>query len=198
MNRETRNKFASSTDQSNLTGGNACWQTPPAVFAKLDADFGPFDIDVCADEERALCPLWFGADSPVNEYDARTARWAGWGMNGFCNPPYGRFVQDILAKARQEAALGFATTLLLPLRITGAFKRYVLSDGGASDLLFCDKRITFYDHGTPRLDAKGNPCSAMFDSVIVRYVPDHGGLTRTGIWTVPPHVVRSARRKKAA
>ena len=48
MNRETRDKFASGTDQADLTTGNACWQTPPAIFAQLNHDFGPFEIDLTA------------------------------------------------------------------------------------------------------------------------------------------------------
>ena len=72
MKRETRDKFASGTKQSDLTTGNACWETPPAVFAKLSEDFGPFDVDLTADARRHLCPVWFGPDSPVECFDAIT------------------------------------------------------------------------------------------------------------------------------
>lgn len=70
MNRATRDKFASGTDQADLTTGNACWETAPLVFQKLAEDFGPFDIDLTADAQRALCRVWFGPDSSVGQYDA--------------------------------------------------------------------------------------------------------------------------------
>lgn len=67
MNNETKNKLTSGTDQADLTTGNACWETPPLVFRKLNEDFGPFDVDLTADAQRHLCPTWFGPDSNVGE-----------------------------------------------------------------------------------------------------------------------------------
>lgn len=173
MNRATRDKFASGTNQTDLTTGKACWETPPLVFAKLNADFGPFDLDLTADATRALRAKWFG---PGGLYpDALKASWLDHGERGYSNPPYGPFVQQLLEKAKAEAERGFSSTLLLPMRVTAAFRRCVLRNGtrlGASDLLFCDSRITFFEDGLPRLNEKnflekhravGDP--AMFDSI---------------------------------
>jgi hypothetical protein len=150
MNRETRDKFASRT-QADVTSGNAVWQTPPLVFAALHAQFGPFDVDLTADPARALCGVWFGPGNPTDP-DALIAPWHRRGRCGFSNPPYGPFVPQLLAKAQHEAAFGFTSVLLLPMRATKAFHRYVL--GGASELWFCDKRIAFFEEGLPRINAK--------------------------------------------
>lgn len=198
MKRETRDKFASGTDQADLTTGNACWETPPHVFAKLNQDFGPFDLDLTADAGRHLCPLWFGPDSPLGEFDAIAAGkkligWRGHGKSGYSNPPYGPFVQRLLDVAKTNALrYEFTSALLLPMRATKAFHSHVLN--GASELLFCDKRLTFFENGVPRLNEKqwvdkgrvqADP--ALFDSIVVIYRPGAQSL-RAGAWHVPAHV----------
>lgn len=186
MNRATRDKFASGTDQSDLTTGNACWETAPAIFAKLNEDFGPFDLDLTADKDRHLCPIWFGPYSPKHEYDALSAPWLVYGRNGYSNPPYGPFIQRLLPRCKAFAVEGFSSTLLLPLRVTKAFKAHVLR--GAAELLFCDKRLVFWENGAPRLNPKtGKPDCALFDSVIVRYKPGVYFTPTLGVWEVPPH-----------
>lgn len=187
MKRATRDKFVSGT-QADLTSGNSCWETAPAIFAKLNEDFGPFDIDLTADGQRHLCPVWFGPDSPVGEFDALTADWFFRAYNGFSNPPYGIFIQRILPIAKIWAARGCASTFLLPLRVTKAFKAHILH--GASDLLFCDKRLVFWENGAPRLNPKtGKPDSALFDSIIVCYRPGVWDRPRIGEWHVPNHAI---------
>lgn len=193
MNRETRDKFATRT-QADLTEGNACWETAPAVFAKMNEDFGPFDIDLTADRQRHLCRLWFGPDSPVDEReDALVADWHVWGKNGYSNPPYGPFVQRILAKAKAQAALGFTSKLLIPLRVTKAFRAHILN--GASDLIFPDQRLVFFENGVPRVNLKDflekgtlRADPAMFDSIIVGYQPGKWDRPRLSEWKVPVHV----------
>ena len=183
MNRASRDKFVSGTDQTDLTTGSACWETSPDVFAKLNDDFGPFDVDLFADEKRALCGVWFGPGSKQLE-DALTPEWFHFGSNAYGNPPYGRFVAQALPVAREMALAGCASTLLLPLRVTRAFRAHVL--GGASSLLFCDRRIVFWENGAPRINPKtGKPDAAIFDSIIVRYLPGHRGGLVVGEWNVP-------------
>src|SRR5690348_653222 len=50
----TRNPFASSVSVE--------WVTPAAVFAQLDAEFGPFDLDPCATAENAKASRFYTAD----------------------------------------------------------------------------------------------------------------------------------------
>lgn len=185
MNRATRNKFVALTAKT-VTSGNACWETPPQIFAKLSHDFGPFQIDLTADVHRFLCPVWFGPGSPW-EADALTASWTTYGKTGYSNPPYGPFVAKMLKKAKAEAAKGFASTLLLPVRITKAFHAYVLY--GATEVWFCNRRIAFWENGAPKLDPKTQkPTGALFDSLIIRYAPGmRMSPPRVGSWNVPPH-----------
>jgi hypothetical protein len=100
MDRQTRDKMTSGTG-ADLTAGNACWETPPAVFAKLNEDFGPFDLDLTGDQNRHVCPIWFGPESV--EPDALLAEWRTWGSNGYSNPPYGPFVQRLHVGAEDLA-----------------------------------------------------------------------------------------------
>lgn len=185
MDRATRDKFTATTS-SDPTAGNACLETPPQIFHKLQDDFGPFEIDLTANGANHLCPKWFGPDSLLGE-DALTVAWRPHGQTGYSNPPYGRFVAKILKKAKSEAQVGFISTLLLPMRATRAFHAHVLC--GASELWFCDKRIAFWEDGAPKLDPKTlKPTGALFDSIIVRYFPGQRfSPPRVGSWKVPPH-----------
>lgn len=184
MNRKTRDKFATPT-QKVLTAGNAILQTPPAVFSKLNTDFGPFEIDLTASLQDHLCPTWFGPDGV--KFDALKANWTLYGTKGYSNPPYGPFVGKMLLKAKEEAARGFESTLLLPVRITKAFRLHVLC--GATYLLFCDKRIAFWENGAPKINPEtGKPDGALFDSMIIRYLPGQRfSAPRAGVWKVPFH-----------
>jgi hypothetical protein len=205
VNRQTRDKVVSGTNQANLTTGNACWETAPRVFQKLNEDFGPFDIDICADQQRALCRLWYGPGSELCE-DALLAPWHDHGRKGYDNPPYGRFIQKILAKAVAEVDAGFTSVHLLPLRITKAFKEFAVAR--AADILLPDKRLVFFENGVPRCTAstkrgKPIPDTSVFDSVIVRFAPDASAQPRLGVWKVPPHVTaqdleRVVQRRAAA
>jgi hypothetical protein len=191
MKRETRDKFASGTDQTDLTTGNACWETAPKVFEKLNRDFGRFDIDLTADVRRALCSTWFGPGSKSGD-DALTAIWNMHGRNGYSNPPYGPFVARMLERARYWASQDFRSTLLLPMRVTIAFRAHILP--AATDLLFCSSRLYFFEDGAPRLNEKNwikhgraTADSALFDSIVVRFGPGRTSLN-VGEWKVPDHV----------
>jgi hypothetical protein len=197
VNRATSDRFNSGTNQEDLTTGNAVWETAPLVFEKLNDDFGPFDLDLTADRQRHLHPVWFGPDSPVDQLDALTADWINFGSNGYSNPPYGLWVQRLLAIAQTHSSKGFASTILLPMRVTKAFKRYVLH--GASELLFCDRRLTFFEDGVPRMNeeawkkGKLRADPAMFDSILVRYLPGASPETcpKLDVWHVPNHVTQA-------
>lgn len=212
MDRATRDKVVSGTNQADLTTGNACWETAPAIFEQLDEDFGPFDIDLTADATRHLCPVWFGPDSPYGRggYDALTANalndpqaegdWSAFGVhNGYSNPPYGPFIKRMLEAAKANALhCDFRSTLLLPLRVTKAFKAHVLR--GAAELIFPDKRLVFFENGIPRINeeywrkkGKLRADPAVFDSIIVRYLPGtpEDAAPKLGLWKVPPHVSKA-------
>jgi hypothetical protein len=194
MNRATRDKFTSGTGAP--TSPSALWQTPPAVFAKLHDEFR-FDLDLCADVERALLPRWFGPGSPRAEDALAVVDWAKHGARAFGNPPYGAFIRDLLIKASAEQTNGFLSALLLPVRMTRAFHQFVLA--GDARVLICDKRIAFFEDGLPRLNerqwrekGKATADPALFDSMIVVFDPTRmGRATTIEAWRVPPHVSKA-------
>lgn len=92
---------------------NNDWETPQEVFAQLDARYGPFDVDVCADHRNTKCCLYFSMAS-----NGLQQRWTALGARptvAWCNPPYGRGqVTQWLAKADQEYNdIGTRTVMLL-------------------------------------------------------------------------------------
>lgn len=190
MNRHTRDRFAARTNQAALTSGSACWQTSPAVYRKLAHDFGPFDVDLCGDRRRHFGRHWYGPQSALAR-DLLTV--TDWSLGrrfrcGFSNPPYGAFVQEVLARAHAQARLyRFTSVLLLPMRVTVAFRRHVLR--GASQLLFCNQRLIFWENGAPRINPEtGKPDGAMFDSIVVVFRARANASSRpplVGEWTAP-------------
>ena len=85
------------------------WQTPPALFAALNADriYGRFTLDVACTEDNCLCELGLAHDLG---HDGLEESWSDYGTNGervraFMNPPYSRGnIGQWTAKARREAA----------------------------------------------------------------------------------------------
>lgn len=179
-------KVLHSRTGKDLTSGNSCWETPPAIFKKLNDEF-KFDIDICADSKRNLCRKYFGPGSPFHT-NALEAPWSFIGTVGFCNPPYGPFVPHVLRVALEATLYGFTTVLLLPMRATRAFHSTIIAPNGANELRFCDKRITFWENGAPRINPRtGKPDPAPFDSIIVVYRPG-GGHVAVSSWAVPKHL----------
>ena len=89
------------------------WETPPSLFAALDAEFH-FTLDVCARPENAKCERFFSLE------DDGLAQ--GWSGTCFCNPPYGRNVGEWLEKAyRESRRLGTVVVCLVPARTDTAW-----------------------------------------------------------------------------
>src|SRR5262249_37607627 len=90
--------------------GNCEWATPPDLFARLAAEFGPFDLDACATADNAKCARYF-----TRADDGLAQPWLG---RVWCNAPYGRTIGLWLRKARQAAESGEADLVvcLVPAR----------------------------------------------------------------------------------
>lgn len=67
------------------------WATEPTVFAALQAEFGPFDLDPCATPQNAKCERYF-----TRADDGLIQDWSG---RVFMNPPYGRALPAWMGKA---------------------------------------------------------------------------------------------------
>lgn len=117
------------------------WETPPALFAELNEQFGPFDLDVAASPKNALTQDFFTVET-----DALTRPWHG---TAYCNPPYGRVIGKWVAKAKHEAIAGHAAVvMLLPARTDTAWWHEHVIAGGA-EVQFVRGRIYFRIDGQP-------------------------------------------------
>ena len=83
------------------------WLTPPELYAKLAAEFGPFDFDPCP--------------NPVPEgFNGLETQW---GQSSYVNPPFrrhdgvdGRGPTAFVHKAIEEHQQGRGSVLLLPVQ----------------------------------------------------------------------------------
>lgn len=84
------------------------WETPQNTFDALAAEFGPFDLDVCATSENAKCQRYYTRDD-----DGLAQSW-----EGVCwmNPPYGREIKAWMRKAYEASRNGATVVCLVPAR----------------------------------------------------------------------------------
>ena len=87
-------------------GNGREWETPPELFAPLNAEFR-FTLDACATARTAKCERFYSESD-----DGLLHSWSG--ERVWMNPPYGREVYAWTAKARRESALGALVVGLLP------------------------------------------------------------------------------------
>ena len=87
------------------------WETPPDLFAQLDAEF-MFTADAAATAANAKCPRYFGPDSPWVT-DALAVSWNI--RRYFLNPPYSQ-TRAFMRKAVEAAAGGSLVVCLVAAR----------------------------------------------------------------------------------
>lgn len=150
-------------DRVLFSTGKDDWQTPPALFAALDAEFR-FALDAAANGTNHLCPVWLGPDSP--EPDALVVDWRPSACFGsiWVNPPYSRGLQGkFIAKAAQEAQRGALVVMLLPARTdTKAFHGFIWDEHAHQPRAGVEARFL-----KGRLKFVGAPSSAPFPSMVV-------------------------------
>ena len=132
-----------------LTSDREDWETPQALFDKLDADWH-FTLDPCATPENAKCSRFY-----TKEEDGLSKSWEGEVV--FCNPPYGRNIKEWVKKAAEENA---DVVMLIPARTdTSYFHDYIYNK---ARIEFIRGRLKFESGGVP-----GN--SAPFPSMLVYF-----------------------------
>jgi phage N-6-adenine-methyltransferase len=109
--------------------GTDDWQTPPELFAALDAEFD-FWVDVAASSQNTLCQMYYDVETNALSKDwAKACSWLGERelVACWCNPPYSRGLQaQFIAKAAAERLKGVTTVMLLPARTdTKAFHAHI-------------------------------------------------------------------------
>lgn len=137
--------------------GKDDWETPPALFNALHAEFG-FTLDLAANAANAKCARWIGPggiapDLLAYEIADHEVCWM--------NPPYSRIQSEFIA----VAALTRATVVaLLPARTdTRAFHGHIWNQRKHAPHLWV-KEVRFL---RGRLKFVGAPSSAPFPSMVV-------------------------------
>lgn len=97
-----------------LQSGNCEWATPMGFFRVLDAEFGPFDLAVCASPGNAKCANFYD-----REIDGLLQTWAP--RTCWMNPPYGRTIGLWMRKAYEESLNGALVVCLVPARTDTAW-----------------------------------------------------------------------------
>mgnify|MGYP001573811772 CR=1 FL=1 len=90
--------------------GNDLWRTPAWLYDWLNRRYGPFDIDLAADETNAKCAKFI-----TKETDSLTQDWPALGRNGFCNPPYSHLPPWVAKAAHHSMMHDFSSTWVLPV-----------------------------------------------------------------------------------
>lgn len=130
------------------------WATPRALFDELDAEFGPFKVDVCASHQNAKCGTFY-----AKEQDGLVRPWG----TGPCwmNAPFGRGIERWVERAAIYGAAGVTVVALLPARTdTRWFHRFVaplLKDPSLGEVRFLPDRIRFEIPGA-KLERCPFPC----------------------------------------
>lgn len=127
--------FSSKTDD---------WATPQDLFDKLNAEHGPFELDVCASKENKKCTLYLGLDhEEVFWRDGLAVDWK-W-SKCWMNPPYGREIGKWVKKAYEESLKGCLVVALLPARTdTRWFHDYIYNKGNVA-VSYLRGRVKFGD-----------------------------------------------------
>ena len=121
-----------------FTSQSCEWATPQWLYNLLNAEFGPFDLDVCANAQNAKAERYYGDEV-----------WSGlalpWRGRVWMNPPYGRAIGQWVRKAWEAGEAGALVVCLLPSRTdTAWWHDYVME---ASQLRFIRGRLHFNDAG---------------------------------------------------
>ena len=143
-----------------LSSKNMSWCTPPDFFAELDQEFH-FDLDPAATDKSAKCAKYF---TPAD--DGLSKDWGG--CRVFCNPPYGRFIQDWVRKGYEESRKpGTVVVMLIPARTDTSYYHDYIFHGKADEVRFLRGRLKFTDEDGNAKDAAPFP-----SAVIVWRSPD--------------------------
>ena len=94
------------------------WSTPDEFFKKLDEEFN-FTLDPCATELNKKCSKFY-----TKEQNGLLQDWTG--ETVFCNPPYGKGVEDWVKKCYEHANSGYTAVMLIFARTdTKYFHKYI-------------------------------------------------------------------------
>ena len=119
--------FSQSTDE---------WATPLKTYNELNAEFGPFELDVSATEENTKCPAFYDIEANGLQQDWKSRNW--------CNPPYSQ-LKEWVTKARREQLKGNMTVMLIPARTDTACFHDSIYNKDNVEIRFLRGRLKFGD-----------------------------------------------------
>lgn len=150
------------------------WRTPAWLYAWAVARFGPFDFDLAASDDNALCDRYFTIRD-----DALTRSWRAVASRAWCNPPYSD-VRPWIEKAIDESQSGVASTWLIPA-FRGDVYHAECTQHYASAIVLISPRVAFIGaDGKPKAGNVGGSMIVHFNGQPAP--PDH--LARITIETI--------------
>lgn len=136
-----------------LSSKNMSRCTPPQFFNELDQEFH-FDLDPAATKKSAKCARFFTPTDNGLERD--------WGCCVFCNPPYGRAIQDWVLKGYEESQKpGTTVVMLIPARTDTSYFHDYIFHGKADEVRFLRGRLKFTDEDGNTKDAAPFPSAVI-------------------------------------
>lgn len=146
------------------------WATPRSLIARLEKEFGNFDLDVCASDKNRVCEKFFDKATNGLEQD-----WNG--SQVWCNPPYSQ-KNEFIEKAHIEAQKGTKIVLLMP---SFTETQWFSQMKAKSDwLLFLSGRLVFNEH-EQKETAKFSSVLAFFN-IEPKEVPNLGWIVQRSQW----------------
>lgn len=125
------------TQKTMFSSATGNWATPQEFFDKLNWRFGKFTLDPCATPYNTKCANFY-----TEVEDGLTKDWEG--ENVFVNPPYGRGIDQWIAKAHREGQKTHTrVVMLIPARTdTRYWHDYVMK---AAEIHLVKGRLKFGD-----------------------------------------------------
>jgi phage N-6-adenine-methyltransferase len=126
------------------------WATPGVVFARIERDFGPFDLDPAATKENRKAKHYF-----TRAENGLEQEWFGC---VFVNPPFSQ-IKAWVQKAYESSQTGCRVVMLIPARTGTAWWHEWVQN--KATVVFLRGRIRY----------EGAPFNAPFDSCVAIYYP---------------------------
>lgn len=119
------------------------WSSPPHIIEQVIQEFGEISLDPAASVDNAICSRYF-----TEEEDGLKRSWRG--NLVYVNPPYGRILNEWVAKALYEYDMGRSKriVMLLPSRTCTRWFHalYARSD---VEIRFIKGRLKYGDGSSP-------------------------------------------------
>lgn len=166
------------------------WATPPEVFEPLHREFH-FGLDVCALMWSKKSPAYIGPDHPLPQQ--RNAFNADWhhlmhthnlGSTAWCNPPYGRGLEQWMALCAQWSSK-LPVVALIPARTDTIWWHDVVMPT-AYEIRAVRGRIHFLD---PETEGAQRRAPSPMPLALVVWHPTHTALLKQAGeqgWSLPP------------